>query len=164
MTTAVATCGDVTGQGEVALRTRESWMRTYPGIPIYVHDVWLDVVVRRGMQKWRVVTVSTSSTQTCFVLVGILSLQALTARAPLSRREGDANSNDLDYNSSTWMAVHCLADLSPFDMREVALLRSQLAQMTGPSPPPPPRNLVLAMTTQSPPSISYYTMQDCLAV
>ncbi|ETV81342.1 hypothetical protein H257_05888 [Aphanomyces astaci] len=158
MTASIVTSVEAAAQVDVDLRIKHSWMLTYPHIPLYVHDVWMDVVHRKGMEKWRVVQCMSSSHKS-FVLVGILSLQALTARTSLPRR--DADPNDLD--RATWTAVICHADHFPFDMREVAHVRSSIA-LSCDLDAQLPRHLVLAITTQSPSSTSYYTLHDSLVV
>ncbi|KAF0688251.1 Aste57867_20121 [Aphanomyces stellatus] len=130
---------------DVDLRSKDVWRQYLPHIPLHVHDIWVDVLDRKGMQSWSVLCGPAS----LVCLFGHVSLQAMMNGTNLPPSQPDMAP----------VAIICQTDAAPFDARAVQHIRDAVVAGTL---SPPPAHIYLALATASPPSISYYRVHDSL--
>ncbi|KAG9412378.1 hypothetical protein AC1031_015300 [Aphanomyces cochlioides] len=145
----LVTLGHASIDDQIDLASRDAWNQAFPHVPRHVHDIWIDLVVRKGMQQW---SLFQEEDHDAYFLVGHISKRAMSDGKLVLHAAA------LDYEDP--IVVFCKRETSSIDMRDIGRIRSALFATDAPSI----RHIYVALAAQSPQSISYYAAQDSLVV
>ncbi|EQC40969.1 hypothetical protein SDRG_02031 [Saprolegnia diclina VS20] len=129
--------------------SRSEWMVLLPTTPIYVYDIWHDLVQRKPLRHWRLVVDKSASEAPAYIVLGDIPIQAM--------HDGKRNRNAV-MDDPVRIAVICHDDNALVDLEQLSALRCRLAAMT------PGLDDVFLTITNATYSIHYYALQASLGV